>query len=475
VDRKIILFELNEVPIRIFEHFCCAHPDSALAQRLPHCLKYETITEDKGFLEPWITWPTLHRGVVDERHKIGDFGQDLREQDDAYPPVWKILTRHGISTGVCGSLHTYPMPDDLTNYTFFVPDTFAAGSECFPANISAFQAFNLSMARKSARNVSTEVPWKATLNLLAKVPGLGFKLQTGLDLGRQLLSERREPWQRVRRRSYQTVLGFDIFMKQLEDTRPAFATFFTNHVASSMHRYWAAVFPGDYAEFEYTEDWVQTFRNEIDFTMGKFNEAFARLAAFVESNPEYQLWIATSMGQAATIAKPCDSQLYITDTKRFMDAMGVESSEWSRRPAMLPQTNVVVSAAKAPAFRAALTTLRVDGVPVYFREAENGFFSIDLGQQGFLKKPRIAQFRGRDVAMSELGIEPVEIEDRTQSSAYHIPNGTLLICDPADRSPKPGYTQISTVEIAPAILQNYSVPVPAYMRNAVPLASGSRV
>jgi hypothetical protein len=77
--------------------------------------------------------------------------------------------------------------------------------------------------------------------------------------------------------------------------------------------------------------------------------------------------------------------------------------------------------------------------------------------------------------MSELGIDPVVIEDRTGSSAYHIPNGTLLIYDPANRSPKPGYTQISTEDIAPTILQNYSVPVSGYMRNAVPLASESHV
>jgi len=471
VGRKIILFELNEVPVRIFEHFCRAHPESELARRIPECLKYETYTEDKGWLEPWITWPTLHRGVANGRHGIADFGQDISEQDHDFPPIWKILAGRGVTAGVFGSLHTYPMPEDLTNYSFFVPDTFAAGSECFPGNISAFQEFNLRLARESARNISTRVPWKATLNLLAKMPGLGFKMQTAMDVGRQLLAEQKHPWQKTRRRSFQTVLAFDIFMKHLEDSRPGFATFFTNHVASSMHRYWAAVFPGDYEQFEYTEDWVQTFQNEIDFTMGKFDQSFGRLAAFVEQNPEYQLWIATSMGQAATRAKPCDSQLYITDPKRFMSALGVKPAEWSKRPAMLPQMNVVVTEGKVAAFREGLKALFVDGVPIHFREAENGFFSIDLGQEGFLTKPQIAQFAGRDVPFAELGIKPVEIDDKTHSSAYHIPNGTLLIYDPADRSPKPGYTQISTVEIAPTILQNYSIQVPSYMQSPVPLVS----
>ena len=468
-DRKIVFFELNEVPVRIFEHFCRTRPESALAQRMPRCIKYETYTADKGLLEPWVTWPTLHRGVPNTIHEIADFGQDLGRQDTEFPPVWKILVKHGIKAGIFGSLHTYPMPSDLTNYSFLMPDTFAAGSECFPANISAFQEFNLRATRDSARNVSKRLPWKEGLSLLAKAPGLGFKPDTIADLGQQLLSERTEPMRRVRRRSYQAVLGFDVFFHYLKKTRPDFATFFTNHVASSMHRYWAALFPGDYESFEYSQDWVNSYHDEIDFTMGKFDKFFGELAAFVDTNPEYQLWVATSMGQAAFQARPCDSQLYIVDRARFMAAMGVEASEWSVRPAMQPQTNVTVASSKITTFRESLKKLSLEGCPVHFREAEDGFFSIDLGQEGYLTKPQVAQIKGRDVPFKELGMEPVEIEDKTQSSAWHIPQGTLLIYDPVERDVKPGFRQISTEEIAPTLLHNYALPVPPYMRSPVSL------
>lgn len=98
-----------------------------------------------------------------------------------------------------------------------------------------------------------------------------------------------------------------------------------------MHRYWAAVFPEDYDHFELRDEWVKYFRNEIHFTMSKFDNLFARLPHFVDLNPEYQLWVATSMGQAATEARPCESQLYCVDPKRFMSAMGITPSEWSSR------------------------------------------------------------------------------------------------------------------------------------------------
>jgi hypothetical protein len=470
MNRKIVLFELNEVPVRIFSYFCRTNPHSTLASRFKEMSRYETWTEDQGWLEPWVTWPTVHRGVANDRHGIRDFGQNLAEIDCDFPPLWKILTANGIKTGVCGSLHTYPIPADLNNYTFYIPDTFAAGAECFPQDVTLFQEFNLSMVRESARDVSKRVPWKSALAVLAKAPELGFKLSTAADLGRQLIAEQFHPWQKVRRRTYQSVLAFDIFMNYLDRTRPDMATFFTNHVASSMHRYWAALFPGDYEQCEFTTEWKNTYRHEIDFTMGKVDHFFSRLVHFADENPEYQIWVATSMGQAATRGRPCESQLYCVDPRKFMAALGVRPDEWEARPAMFPQCNVVVGEPKIAVFRTALSNLLIDGKPTDFREAENGFFSLDFGQEDLQGRDDFVQLRGNRVSPGELGLKAVQIEDQTAASAFHIPNGTLLIYDPRDRSEKADFTQISTLDIAPVLLQNFSVPVPEYMQGRTALA-----
>lgn len=184
MDKRIILFELNEVPLRIIDQFCHWHPESALARTLPQCYQYETYAEDIGHLSPWKTWPTLHRGVTNDRHLIADFGQDLKEQDKEFPPIWKILVENGVKTGVCGSLHTYPPPENYENYSFFLPDTFAAGAECFPNKLELFQKFNLAMARESARNVSTKIAWKDALAMLRASSELGFRMRTFMDVGR---------------------------------------------------------------------------------------------------------------------------------------------------------------------------------------------------------------------------------------------------------------------------------------------------
>ena len=153
-----------------------------------------------------------------------------------------------------------------------------------------------------------------------------------------------------------------------------------------------------------------------------------------------------------------------------MAALGVRPDEWEARPAMLPQCNAVVVEPKIAVFRTALSNLLIDGKPTDFREAENGFFSLDFGQEDLQGRDDFVQLRGNRVSPGELGLKAVQIEDQTAASAFHIPNGTLLIYDPRDRSEKADFTQISTLDIAPVLLQNFSVPVPEYMQGRTSLA-----
>jgi hypothetical protein len=474
MDKKIILFELNEVPLRVIDQFCHWSPQSALARRLGDCHQYETYTEDVGHLSPWTTWPTLHRGVPDSRHLIANFGQDMRAVNKEFPPLWELLAGHGVRTGICGSLHSYPMPTDLNHYAFYLPDTFAAGSECFPGRLATFQEFNLRMARESAMNVSQKLPWHTALNVLAAAPGLGLRMQTLVDVGVQLISERLQAWRKIRRRTYQAVLAFDVFMKQLTSTTPDFVSFFTNHVASSLHRYWAATFPKDYEKFGFDSDWVRTFSREIQFTMQKFDDMFGRLIRFVDAHPEYNLWITTSMGQAATTALPVETALLATDVPRFMSLLGIDASHWQRAPAMVPQLNVTIAGNDhAATFRKALAGFLVNGQPLRYREAEGNFFSIDFGHPNLHLAPPVVAYEGRTVAFAEAGLQTVAIDDKSGSTAYHVPQGSLLIYDPLRRGAKRGRTQISTLDIAPTLLQNYAVPVPSYMRNPATLSNAA--
>ena len=93
---KVIFFELNEVPYKVIHHFCKLYPESNLAKVFLKGRKYETYAEDQGHLSPWITWPTVHRGINNEKHFISDFGQNLTEQENEYPAIWNILAKNGV-------------------------------------------------------------------------------------------------------------------------------------------------------------------------------------------------------------------------------------------------------------------------------------------------------------------------------------------------------------------------------------------
>lgn len=463
--RRVILFELNEVPWRIIDEYVESHPDSALARLLPGSRQFTAMAADRGHLSPWTTWPTVHRGVNDEKHMIGNFGQDRTDADAKYPPIWELLRKAGVSVGICGTLHTFPVPEDIESYSFYLPDTFASESTAFPAELETFQKFNLTMARASSRNVDTSVPKSQAVDFLKASRRIGIRPKTFAALATQIVSERRKPWRSTRRRTFQSILAFDLFTKQLAERRPAFSSYFSNHVASAMHRYWAASYPEDYESMQLGPDWVEKYRDEVPWAMGQADEMIGRLAAFADANPEYQVWIASSMGQGATFAQPLETQLYLQDLATFMTEVGsVPAEGWEERPAMLPQRNVRVSEQYVDGFEQALQSVAVNGVPLSFRREQDGFFSMDWGQSNLHDKGEVVSVAGQPRSNESLGLHIVEIEDRSDTTAYHVPEGILAIYDPTDRSPKSAdRPQVSALSIAPALLANFGVDVPEYM------------
>jgi hypothetical protein len=187
----------------------------------------------------------------------------------------------------------------------------------FPKKLEPFQKFNLAMARDNSRVVNNKIAGKEAAQFLMKLPDMGLKFRTATDLAAQLVDERINKWKVVRRRTCQSLIGFDIFYKQLETHKPDFVTFFTNHVASSQHRYWAAAFPDDYESLKLGREWVETYNGEIIYTMKKTDEMIGRLVKFIDTNPEYSLWILSSMGQQAVEAKEISTDLVCYQCKKI--------------------------------------------------------------------------------------------------------------------------------------------------------------
>jgi hypothetical protein len=469
-SRKIIFFELNEVPYRVIDRYCQAHPTSALARLLARSVQYETHAADSGELAPTKTWPTVHRGVNNDHHGLTNFGQDLSEVDQAFPPIWQIAARHGVEVGVFGSFFSFPMPAQLDHYAFYMPDAFASDSDAHPPELEAFQSFNLAMSRASMRNVSKGIDLPKAAQLLPQLPKLGFTGQTAVGIARQLVGERRSPRIKTRRRTHQTMLGFDVFMKQLQTRQPAFCTFFTNHVAATMHRYWAATFPEDYQQFNLADDWVAGFRSEIDFAMDQTNALVERLLRFVDGHPDYLLMVVTSMGQAASRAESVSSCVSIDQMAQFLGYLGLQPADYEERPAMAPIFNVVIQPAKSALLRQHLGHLTIDGKP-FAQELYEDFFEFAFGPFQNYQGPEFVEIGADRVSFDQIGFANMAHEDGVYLTGDHIPQGALLVYNPQCPEPRSAVErrQISTLDIAPALLQNFSIPVPTYMNRPMAL------
>ena len=478
VPRRVLQLELNEVPFRILDDFASEHPRSHIAKLLPRASQFQTRAADDpagiphGVLSPWITWPTVHRGVEHARHGVTHLGQDLTEVDRLFPPIWRLLTEAGVQSAVFGALHTHPLPENVERYAFYVPDTFAATAQCHPATIAPFQAFNLRMARASARVVSAGIDWRGGWGVARSLPALGLRPRTLLRTAGQLAEERLRPWRRVRRRTFQSVLAFDVFWNQLVRTRPRFATFFSNHVASAMHRYWAATYPQEYEQFEFDSEWVSRYRDEIGFSMRVADQWIGRLVGWVETIPGATLLVTSSMGQAATTARRVMTQLYVRDGARLMAALGLAPEEWHRQPAMEPDFNIAVRAGTDATLRQRLDGLQIGGRPVRYDVKGEGFFSIIFGHANLGDKPDAIELDGAVRSPESLGLVNTVIEEQGGSTAFHIPEGHLLLYEPSEgRRLDATRQEVSTLEIAPFVLRRLGLRPPRYMKPGGTLAA----
>ena len=462
--KKIILFELNEVPYRILDNYISSQPHSFLAGFLNQCHQYETVTEDSIALDPWISWPTFHRGVIDKQHGILHLGQAAEEEiDDRYPPIWKRLRVAGASVGVFGSLNTAITAENLRDYAFYLPDYFAGDASAYPETLLNFHRFNLELTRNSARNVMRGIPWKGSFGFLEATIRGGIQADTVVELSSQLLSEVANKKNRIRRRAMQPLIMCDLFLKQLAETRPDFSTFYTNHVAAAMHRYWAALLPGDYKQGELDTEWVSSYQDEIPFAIQKLELMLQKVVRFTEKNPEFSLVVASSMGQAAIAYQKTYEFLTITDVRRFMTALGVPEGSYEVAPAMVPCISLHLKNIDPIDLRRKLESVKIGTESMVFSERPDKRACFEL-RENYLhlyvqfdnyEGPLSFTCGGVEKSFHDAGLSMMAHEDGVNCTAQHIPQGSLLVYRPGQ--PDTSRTSISTIDFVPSVLANFGI------------------
>jgi hypothetical protein len=221
------------------------------------------------------------------------------------------------------------------------------------------------------------------------------------------------------------------------------------------------------------DEWRRLYSHEIRYAMDCLDLMLGRLMKHAERN-DYMLVVCSSIGQAAHKSGVTSGYVTIVDLDQFMTRIGVARSDWTQRHAMVPCFSVVVDPARADEFDKALRSISCDDQPMVFEQREVAPLSYDRAGETFhlfvcfnkYTGPPTVEIAGVPVPFEELGWGFHEQQDNIDCSARHTPHGLLLVYDSAVRKAEGSYrAEISTLDIAPTLLDYFSAPVPNYMHS----------
>lgn len=455
---RIIVLEANEVPKRVLEWWAERSPRSATARLLASGSMTETVLDDDlpRDLYPSQSWASLGMGAPYSQHGVFWYGDPKPE---SHPFYWQAAAKAGVSVGLFNVLHTSPRVELAAglNYAFVVPDLFGDDPSTTPAKLQPIQELNLRMTRQSARVASVR-PGFADIGGAASFVRNGVKPSTWAEITMLAAQVARGAWNKERLRVAQALLAADVFERQVIETDPDLAVVFTNHVASFMHRYWAATFPEDWADGSgYSSEWVEKNAGELPYAMQAFDRILEQLTALAESTGR-QLLVVSSMGQKADTTLETDRgfQAVIRKPDQFLSAAGLASGH-EVRGAMVPQlTLVATTESDADHIQGTMETFLGEGLDELMVAREGTDHVMTFTYKPAARASEVF-LGGRWIDSASVGMSVEEVVDHR--SGRHCPRGVLL-SNQAESWPD----EIDALDVAPMILERLGVPALTHHR-----------
>ncbi|KAA0098138.1 hypothetical protein CIW49_15915 [Mycolicibacterium sp. P1-18] len=474
-QRDLILYELNEVPWSIVDYFVEKRPHSNLAALLDGGLSVTTVNTGPETLTPWRTWPSLHNSMYD--HNSFDLGQDPTTFRGE--PIWNVAEKAGLSVGLFGPMQSWPARQ-FAHGGFYVPDTFSQDSETFPATMRGFQDFNLSMTQTMAFDANVALDPKALARAGVDMLRHGVTPRSMATVARHLVRERKDYRHKAFRAALQVLPGFDLYWKLHVENNPRLSVFFTNHVASMMHRFWGDAMPGYTDLYDYTPDDV--FGGFIEASMELADQQFGRIRKYLAANPRTVLVVAASMGQEPVETRFGEADmLLLEDHDRFAAHLGLNCAEWAL--AMYPMLSAVfadeedarnavapIESVVAEGIGPVFSRVRLEGKTVTFllRGYETAVAGAGSGPD--VSSPMTFTPAGSaqtvTAAPAELGFT-TRTRTGGDNSGNHIPQGMLLAYG-AGIGPDPARREVDVLDVAPSLLANVLGVGPGPMMQGTP-------
>ena len=478
MKRSVVFLELNEAEKYFIAKGIAADKLPSLKRMFREGASLTTNISDwepagerawRGIM-PWMIWPSVYTGMTPAEHDIIAFGQDTSSIQGRC--LWDVLDRGGISTGVCGSLRSYP-PRSAGSACFYIPEALADDAECFPEDARPVQEFCIFTARNYSESFLSTA-FTATQMLLRSARS-GVRPGTMLRILGQPLREKLQGAAVFPERALlQSKVQMDAFRHLYSRYHPQFATLHMNHVAYMQHRYWRATEPERFKDelspidrqwFETVEDRKANeakFSHWIERSLVYTDGLMAELMKLVDD--ETIVVMASALGQRPydPVGEIHNPAARLIDENGLFGAIGVDGFE------ALTQMNPDLTLNFPSEERASLAAGLISGLRVH----DVLFWVERRGCQVFLEL-NVPCPRGHDAlppirhpdypdlaaAVSDHITMPVATD---QSTAQHRDEGFLVAWSSGTRL-ETTRTQIPVTDIAPMILSWYGLEPAAWM------------
>ena len=449
-QRRLVVVEANEIPLRVVEDLAEAGRIPFLAQLLDRGTLIETEVDEviSRELYPAQTWASLNTGVPWAQHGIYWYGD---HKPPEYPLYWQVAARNGRSVGLVNTLHSSPLAVQCAqgDYRFVIPDCFAVDEATLPPRFQTFQRANLSLTSANSRRVGGRPDTADLLRLGLSLPRLGVQVPTVATLARLVTGATLGRVPRERIRSAQFLLLGDLFRRQLRRHQPDLALLFTNHVAAAMHRYWYALYPEDFGREHYAPDWVDRYREEIPAAMALLDRFLGRLARWCSAN-DRTLVIVSSMGQGPSqrLDTEADFEAVVSEADRFLAAVGIDGGV-RVTGSMNPQLTLIADDVDRALEVARRLSAAGGNDPFWVVHRNDRVVTLTYHIE-VLDESTVRLVGSRRPARS-VGVEVHPIDDH--SSGRHIARGILGVANsPSFKAPI--HDVISHLDFAPAVLDH---------------------
>jgi hypothetical protein len=464
-NRKLILLEFNEVNWRIIDPLLARGLMPELARMLEEGVRAAPVSDDlPPFLEPWVTWVTVHTGQPRSAHGVSVLEpppETLRHRRS-----WEIIAEAGRSYGIFATPNSWPPRNDAA---FFIPGNFSKDAATHPGSLRPIQELNVRYSRDH-NPLARRERLLGMAQRGAQLLRFGLRPATVAVILRQLAHERIDPQVNWKKVSLQPMVNLDFFEHLWRKHRPDFATFHTNHCAHYMHRYWRAHDPRPFPEAP-SEDEVNRFGPAITFGHQTLDQIIGRVRRMADQDTV--IMIASSLGQQPYVSEEFLEGIPVTrirDIGSFLGLLGVEQGA-TATPLMSPQWNLsfaseelrVRARESLEASYIASNAHDTSGPQlIHFQEFGSEFTISPAYMPAFESRPSGLQA----VLVTGQGIQRVAYEelfaqrDDTSRQGQHEPTGLLALAGPGVRRGVE-IGQCSNIDLLPTMLALLDAPAPS--------------